>query len=641
MGGEAVTDKLTYALAWAERGFRVFPLRRGSKKPAIKDWDWRVGASNDLKTVADWWRDGRSWNIGVLAENLIVLDPDVKRGKRGIESLLSLDLDFADLDTLTVRTPSGGKHLYYAGPNRSLSAGRLPPDIDVRSGNGYVIAPGSWLDPELPENEGIGGFYVLENDAPVRRVPTEVLARLDEPLERQGQAALTELDQPAAVDRAVAFLQTEAPLAVEGEGGDLATFKVAATLKDYGVSADMAVDLLAEHWNDRCSPPWDVEALKTKVANAYAYGARAPGVYSPDVEFAGVSIPPMPSKPVTDQFWHRHGDGFDPNTRWLYYDLLPVRGVCLLTAPSQAGKTFVALDLARSLATGRGWFGVEPDERGGTIFLFAGTEGSGLAQRLAALEEPEPLPISATRVSNLRERDALKTLAEAIQAEAANMKAVHGVPLRMVVLETLSASGLLEDEDSNAEAAMAMANLGQLSEMLGVLVVTSHHPPKGGTGTRGASAIPNNADYVLEIGRIGRETVRTIELTKARDAAQRRLGSFSLLEVELGRDDRGRRIVSMKVDGSVASAAQAKKATYAELFLECLDWALIDDGEEVEGAMMVEEASVADTFKERCPIKDRSNRHKQFKAAWQLAEEMGVVETAAREGKKYLRRRNP
>jgi hypothetical protein len=49
-------------------------------------------------------------------------------------------------DTLTVRTPSGGQHLYYvAPPGREIrnSASRIGPKIDVRGAGGYVLAAGS------------------------------------------------------------------------------------------------------------------------------------------------------------------------------------------------------------------------------------------------------------------------------------------------------------------------------------------------------------------------------------------------------------------------------------------------------------------------------------------------------------------
>ena len=51
--------------------------------------------------------------------------------------------------TYTVKTPTGGLHLYYAapdGPEIRNSAGKIGPLIDVRGGGGYVLAAGSVLD---------------------------------------------------------------------------------------------------------------------------------------------------------------------------------------------------------------------------------------------------------------------------------------------------------------------------------------------------------------------------------------------------------------------------------------------------------------------------------------------------------------
>jgi hypothetical protein len=46
---------------------------------------------------------------------------------------------------MTVATPSGGRHLYFAARDNAIrnSAGKLAPLVDVRAAGGYVIAPGS------------------------------------------------------------------------------------------------------------------------------------------------------------------------------------------------------------------------------------------------------------------------------------------------------------------------------------------------------------------------------------------------------------------------------------------------------------------------------------------------------------------
>lgn len=96
------------------------------------------------------------------------------------------------------------------------------------------------------------------------------------------------VDIDAAVKRALHYLQNEAPLAVEGAAGDQTTYVVACRVKDLGVPERQAVDLMLDHWNDRCQPPWSPEELAVKVANAYRYGVEPPGAAAPEAQFEAV-----------------------------------------------------------------------------------------------------------------------------------------------------------------------------------------------------------------------------------------------------------------------------------------------------------------------------------------------------------------
>ena len=217
----------------------------------------------------------------------MVVDVDQKHGKNGLKSFLDLDLS---MDTLIVKTPTGGRHVYYSGPNVSLSVGRLGSGLDIRSFHGYVVAPGSELDPSDPDNEGVGGAYTIDQDAAVAPAEQSLLERLDRPTERRSGDASVDLDRPDALVRAIEYLDTEAPVAVEGDGGDQLTLRVAFRVKDFGLSEAVAFDLLYTRWNDRCLPPWSPDELRTKVENAYYYGKSSPGVAHPSAEFAGVHV---------------------------------------------------------------------------------------------------------------------------------------------------------------------------------------------------------------------------------------------------------------------------------------------------------------------------------------------------------------
>jgi hypothetical protein len=165
---------------------------------------------------------------------------------------------------LTVRTPTGGYHLYFS----TLEPARCGVDViglagvDVRGVNGYVLAPGSVIAGRVYEH----AFGANDSPAPL---PETFKALLKAP----NKKAKSSIARKAAV---------------EGAGGDSWTFQTACCLRDCGVSEEKATELMIEpsqaedeteplSWNERCEPPWDLDDLKVKVANAYKYAQNAPG----------------------------------------------------------------------------------------------------------------------------------------------------------------------------------------------------------------------------------------------------------------------------------------------------------------------------------------------------------------------------
>lgn len=624
------------ALRLAAMGLRVFPLTPGGKDPAIKRWPDL--ATSDPEAIARVWDQG-AYNVGVaMGQGWIGLDIDMKRGKNGLATLDALGVR---AEGFVVATPSGGRHVYYRGPDLGNSAGRLGDGLDVRGVNGYLVGPGSVVE--------AGAYTVLEAGAPAP-VPAVIVQRSVAPRERAADAApAVNADRPDAVARAIDYLAGSAPLAEEGQAGDLTTYQVAAKIKDFGVSAEMAVDLMAEYWLPRCNAPWPIEDqvdwLKIKVHNAYEYGTSPLGAQHPAADFAGVKIIPPPEAATRQRSaWFNHGDAFDIDQPWLFYGVMPQVGVGVIVAPSQAGKTFLMLEAARCGATGKPFFGVEADERFATLFVFGGTEGSGLPQRLAALGEDAPLPIAGTVCGNLADRDALTDLLADLKAKAAEVLATHGVPVKLVVLETLAASGLLADENSNSEASRAMTNLAHLGRHLGAFVMTSHHPAKDGRGARGASAIPSSADYVLEISRHG--AARELQLTKARNAEQKTLGSFTLLPVTLGVDRRGRPVTSMVLSTGEKMTHTQRAHAQAQNALQAIDWALthVETVENVNGRPAALRDTVLEQFGELAGGSYRNskgNRKKAFDAAVSQLADLGRVTIEVFAGATYYTVKEP
>jgi hypothetical protein len=280
---------LAQALALAEQGFYVFPLRQNSKLPAIDDFPNR--ATRDPEQIKKWWLDPvlnleQGYNIGVSttryngSQALVVVDVDNKGLKSGSDELLKLELSGFDFNrTVTAVTPTGGLHLVYRAKEAvKQGASVLAPGLDIRSKGGYIVGQGSVID-------GVP-YRWQQGHTLVEPCPEWIIARC-------GTAAVRgikdktpiRVDPNSASARAQAYLENDAITSVEGAGGDETAFKVAARVKDFGVTRDAALGLMLEHWNDRCAPPWGPEDLKRKIDNAYAYGQEAVGSASPEAAF--------------------------------------------------------------------------------------------------------------------------------------------------------------------------------------------------------------------------------------------------------------------------------------------------------------------------------------------------------------------
>ncbi len=270
----ASSGTLHHALAWAKRGFRVFPLEANSKKGFVVS-NWVSAATTDPEQIKKWWADpiwdgDLDYNIGCLTTGWIVADIDVRDGKHGLDSAAGLHLDKT---SLTVRTASGGFHIYYAGLDYGGKNEILGPGsgLDVKAFHNYVLAPGS----------SIGGkFYTVEVDAEIEMVP-DVLASLLGPPGTRTRGSTDEIsdDSEAALAEAKHYLEHVAPIAVKGQGGNSTAYKVAAKLtRDLGLSEDAATDLMMKHWTPRCIPPaWTERKLGAIVDHANHYGLAEKG----------------------------------------------------------------------------------------------------------------------------------------------------------------------------------------------------------------------------------------------------------------------------------------------------------------------------------------------------------------------------
>lgn len=162
----------------------TFPLRPLKKTPAQgvfwKTWEPSNWQEDDYSS---------STGYGILTEraDLIVIDCDVKGDVDGLDSFLEMcyrNRYDPDEHTLSVNTPSGGRHYYFLAHQRyesgasriRSSVSKILPGVDVRADGGYIVGFGSVID---------NGSYTLASSVrAVDQVPDwlyESLLSLQEP----------------------------------------------------------------------------------------------------------------------------------------------------------------------------------------------------------------------------------------------------------------------------------------------------------------------------------------------------------------------------------------------------------------------------------------------------------------------------
>ncbi|MGQ9552978.1 MAG: bifunctional DNA primase/polymerase, partial [Anaerolineae bacterium] len=108
---------LSAALAYARRGWPVFPCRPKGKEP-LSEHGFKDAATNPA-TIKAWWSKWPSANIGIPtgAATFVALDVDLRHG--GDETLHALDKEHGPLPpTAHVLTGGGGDHFYFRHPGK-------------------------------------------------------------------------------------------------------------------------------------------------------------------------------------------------------------------------------------------------------------------------------------------------------------------------------------------------------------------------------------------------------------------------------------------------------------------------------------------------------------------------------------------
>jgi len=348
---------LQHALEYWDKGMSIFPLKPNQKTPlteALPLFDGRpswIPFQSERATrekVVEWWTEYPNANIaGVMGKisGKICADQDVLKDKNGMPVFdeFGHPVERGDISgfppTLSATTWSGGKHMIYPYVNGVPTKQGFRKLVDIKSDGSYIVLSPSTFN---------GKSYEWDVDWKemwdvLTPFPVEVLQKVENVTEQR--------------------LDVRQLISVEHGSRNDKMHKLACSLYAKG-HTDEDVVLIASEINRTYKPPIGeqrgdkpdelviiLNSAKKFITSANQ-GKNKDSVRSFDLllwkEFDAIEFPENP---------------------WRIKKLMPEYGITLLAAPSRSGKSWVAMEMIRSIALGVPFLGTFETKQGNVLYV--------------------------------------------------------------------------------------------------------------------------------------------------------------------------------------------------------------------------------------------------------------------------------
>jgi hypothetical protein len=266
-----------------------------------------------------------------------------------------------------------------------------------------------------------------------------------------------------------------------------------------------------------------------------------------------------PPKTVNIEAWD---DIQDEPVEWLIHGILPRKAFTALYGPPGSFKSFIALDMAEAIATGRPWMGNEVEKQGAVLYI-CGEGFGGMGARIKACQIHHSTPKGAP-IYVIRHQLNLRSSAEdfnALMMAVVQLVETTGIEFQLLIIDTLArAFGGGNENDSDAMGSF-ITSMGKIQEFLACALMVLHHSGKDlAKGLRGHSSLLGAVDTQLEILRFEDQAKGIISLTKQKDGQDGIRIGFEMTEVEISSSSLGfDPVVSLAVQASDEAVNQASK----------------------------------------------------------------------------------
>ena len=222
---------------------------------------------------------------------------------------------------------------------------------------------------------------------------------------------------------------------------------------------------------------------------------------------------------------------------WLIDGLIETNTFAVCFGSPAAGKTFLVLDMALSIATGQKFF--DHDVKQGAVFYIAGEGHNGFARRAAAWSKDRQTSLKgvpffkSSRAIIMTEDSGVTELLDTIDA----MVQEHGEP-QLIVIDTLARSMGAADENSTKDMGAMIRAVDDVRDAYDCTVLAVHHTGHSSAAkdrARGSSALLGAVDAEFKVEKWGDDANNKVEVkfTKMKDAMTPEPMNFLHRQVEI------------------------------------------------------------------------------------------------------------
>jgi hypothetical protein len=536
------------AWAWMYRalGLQVVPCR--DKRPDLHKWAELQNELAPAFTFERWYGTGgehaSNGNMGIItgecSGRVFVLDLDIHKHPEAVawwRELVEAENHGIEPETPSQLTGGGGvQKLFRAPPGWRPPTNRTPIGVDIRGVAGFAVMPPTrhasgqnygWLPGSAPWEIEIMvapqwltdaiDILVEAHGGDREGVPRETTATPGSDYTSFGQRQDGREEYMAhVVWAAAADVRRQGPIKPTG-AQDLALAMEAYEVYERSVTsrlqgAEKREGLEKEHrgltvflgkWK-AAMRHWDgklAEAAKRpkpegdRGFNSGHFdprdfeqaSAKAAGSVSPDALFERLDVPQI--KAMADP-------------KWLVSGMIIENALGFIYGPPGCLKTFIGLDLALSIASGKdSWWGRGIERNGAVIYI--SSEGQGdLKYRVMAWErhrgtnaDASPFRLIRQGINFMKAEDVGKLLATVQAVADETTKSIS-----VVFVDTVSRVLPGANENLQEDMTLFVAACDAVRQRFGATVVGIHHTARAGN-MRGSTVIPGAGDFVLEVRR--------------------------------------------------------------------------------------------------------------------------------------------